>query len=226
MGILESLALALGAAWGSGLSLYATVLVLGGLDLLGLVDLPSGLDMLSSPAVLGFAGLLFLIEFVADKVPGVDTLWDLFHTLIRIPAGALMAMGAMEGAAGGLPAGLDPEVAAIAALLIGGTVSAGTHFAKAGGRAVINTSPEPFSNWLASLVEDVMVVLGVMAAVTAPLLFLVLFGLFLLLLAWLLPRIWRGIRYIFSSLRRPHRAARRRTRPQRGFELTGPSDPG
>ncbi len=223
MGILESLALALGAAWGSGLSLYATVLVLGGLDLLGLVDLPSGLDMLSSPMILGLAALLFLIEFVADKVPGVDTLWDLFHTLIRIPAGALLAMGAIEGTTG-LPTGLDPQVAAIAALLIGGTVSAGTHFAKAGGRAVINTSPEPFSNWLASLVEDVMVVLGVMAAVTTPLLFLVLLGLFLLLLAWLLPRIWRGIRYIFSSLRQPHRAARRRPRPQRGFELTGPGE--
>lgn len=220
MGILESLALALGAAWGSGLSLYATVLVLGGLDLLGLVDLPSGLDMLSSPAVLGVAGLLYFIEFVADKIPGVDTLWDLFHTLIRIPAGAFLAMGAM----GGVPLGIDPQVAAIAALVAGGAVSAGTHFAKAGGRAVINTSPEPFSNWIASLVEDVAVVLGVIAAVTAPLLFVVLLGLFLLLLAWLLPRIWRGIRYILASLFRPHRAARQARRPRDGFTLTGPGD--
>ncbi|HET9700285.1 MAG TPA: DUF4126 domain-containing protein, partial [Burkholderiales bacterium] len=125
-------------------------------------------------------------------VPGVDSLWDAVHTFIRIPAGAVLA----AGAAGDF--GL--AIQALAALS-GGTLAAGSHFTKAGSRALINTSPEPFSNWAASLTEDALVVAGIWASVTHPLVFLAGLALFIALMIWLLPRLWRGVKRLFTSFR-------------------------
>lgn len=193
MDALSAISLALGAAWASGLNLYATVLLLGALGGVGLVDLPPDLEVLSSPPVLVTAGALCAIEFLADKVPGVDTLNDMLHTFIRIPAGALLAMGSVSGVA-------EPWQMA-AALLLGGMVTAGTHAAKTGTRALINTSPEPFSNWAASIAEDVMVLVGLMLAVFQPVLFLLWMAAFGLFLIWLLPKLWRGLKSIWRHLR-------------------------
>ena len=134
---LAAIAVALGAGWASGLNAYAAVLVLGGAQRLGLVALPHDLQVLGSPWVLGVATLLFALNFLADKIPYVDSINDVLQTFVRIPAGVLLAYGAAGG--------LSPEVAIIAGLL-GGTLAAGTHIAKTGSRALINTSPEPFSN--------------------------------------------------------------------------------
>jgi hypothetical protein len=179
---LAALAIALGAGWGSGLNVYATVLVLGGAERLGLVNLPPDLQVLGSPWVLGVAAILFGLNFLADKIPYVDSVNDLLHTFVRVPAGALLAYGAAGG--------LSPELAVIAGLL-GGTLAVGTHVAKTGSRALINTSPEPFSNIAASLAEDVSVVGGLALAITHPITFLCLLALFVALLVWLLPKLLR-----------------------------------
>ncbi|WP_421997663.1 DUF4126 domain-containing protein [Reyranella sp.] len=179
---LATLAVALGAGWASGLNAYAAVLVLGAVQRLGLVDLPSDLHVLASPWVLGVAAVLFALNFLADKVPYVDSINDMLQTVVRVPAGALLAYGAA--------AGLSPEVAIIAGLL-GGTLAAGTHVAKTGTRALINTSPEPFSNVAASLAEDVGVVGGLALAIAHPITFLCLLALFVALLVWLLPKLVR-----------------------------------
>ncbi|MBV8188664.1 MAG: DUF4126 domain-containing protein [Alphaproteobacteria bacterium] len=179
---LAALAVALGAGWGSGLNTYATVLVLGGAERLGLVSLPPDLHVLSSPWVLGVAALLFALNFLADKIPYVDSINDLLHTFVRVPAGALLAYGAAGG--------VSPEVAVIAGLL-GGTLAAGTHVAKTGSRALINTSPEPFSNIAASLAEDASVIGGLALAIAHPVVFLCLLALFVALLVWLLPKLVR-----------------------------------
>lgn len=179
---LAAIAVALGAGWASGLNAYAAVLVLGGAQRLGLVSLPSDLHVLSSPWVLGVAATLFFLNFLADKVPFIDSINDVLQTFVRIPAGALLAYGAA--------AGVSPEVGAIAGLL-GGTLAAGTHVAKAGSRAMINTSPEPFSNVAASLAEDVGVVGGLALAIAHPITFLCLLAVFVCLLVWLLPRLVR-----------------------------------
>jgi hypothetical protein len=179
---LAALAVALGAGWGSGLNTYATVLVLGGAERLGLVNLPPDLHVLSSPWVLGVAAILFALNFLADKIPYIDSINDLLHTFVRVPAGALLAYGAAGG--------VSPEVAVIAGLL-GGTLAAGTHVAKTGSRALINTSPEPFSNIAASLAEDASVVGGLALAIAHPVIFLGLLALFVALLVWLLPKLVR-----------------------------------
>jgi len=144
--------------------------------------------------VIGAAGFMVVMEFLADKVPAIDSAWDAVHTFIRIPAGALLAAGATGDT-------LTPIT--IAAGLLGGTITAGTHFTKAGGRAVINTSPEPFSNWGASFTEDAMVASGIWLAFAHPAVFLVMFVVFLLLLAWIIPKVWRGIRAVFARLNPP-----------------------
>ncbi|MCF3629744.1 DUF4126 domain-containing protein [Thalassospiraceae bacterium LMO-SO8] len=195
---LTALAVALGSAWGSGLNLYATVLVLGGLDAFGVISLPDSMAVLSSTWVLAAAALLYFIEFFADKIPGLDSIWDLIHTFIRIPAGALMAAGAV----GGLDF-MNDELQTVAALLGGGMIAAGTHAAKAGARAVINTSPEPFSNWGMSLFEDVLVFGGLALALFNPVAFLIGLGLFALLVIWLVPKIWRGIARFFGGYKDP-----------------------
>ena len=179
---LAALTIALGAGWASGLNTYATVLVLGGAQQLGLVSLPHDLQVLASPWVMGVAAVLFALNFFADKIPYIDSINDMLHTFVRVPAGALLAYGAA--------AGLSPEVAVIAGLL-GGTLAAGTHVAKTGSRALINTSPEPFTNVAASLVEDVSVVGGLALAIAHPIVFLCLLALFVGLLIWLLPKLVR-----------------------------------
>jgi len=179
---LAALAVALGAGWASGLNTYAAVLVLGGAERLGLVSLPHDLQVLASPWVMGVAAILFALNFFADKIPYVDSINDMLHTFVRVPAGALLAYGAAGG--------LSPEVAVIAGLL-GGTLAAGTHLAKTGSRALINTSPEPFSNIAASLAEDVSVIGGLALAIAHPIVFLCLLALFAGLLIWLLPKLLR-----------------------------------
>src|SRR6185436_9035988 len=158
---------------------------------LGYVDLPRGLEVLQHPWVIGAAGFLLLMEFLVDKVPGIDSVWDAFHTFIRIPAGALLAAGATGDSLSALT---------VAAGLLGGTITAGTHFAKAGGRALINTSPEPVSNWGASFTEDALVLSGIWLALTHPVVFLLLLVLFLLMIAWLIPKVWRGIKLVLAKI--------------------------
>ncbi|MBM3651150.1 MAG: DUF4126 domain-containing protein, partial [Alphaproteobacteria bacterium] len=180
--VLTATAVALGAGWASGLNAYAAVLVLGGAQWLGLVSLPPDLQVLGSPWVMGAAAVLFALNFLADKIPYVDSINDMLQTFVRVPAGALLAYGAA--------AGVSSEVAVIAGLL-GGTLAAGTHVAKTGTRALINTSPEPFSNIAASLVEDVSVIGGLALAIAHPITFLCLLALFVVLLIWLLPKLVR-----------------------------------
>lgn len=191
MGIAETIALSMGAAWGSGINLYAAVFTLGFLHNTDRIALPPDLVVLGDPLVMIAAGLMFCIEFFADKIPGVDTMWDTVHSFIRIPAGAVLAAGAVG------ELGMGAEVAAA---IVGGTLTAGTHATKAGTRAVVNASPEPFSNWALSISEDIAVIAGVWAAVQHPWIFLGLLILFILLMAWLLPKIWRGIKAVFRWL--------------------------
>lgn len=179
---LAALTVALGASWASGLNPYAAVLILGGAEKLGLVTLPPDLQALGSPWVLGVAALLFALNFLADKIPFIDSVNDVLHTAVRVPAGALLAYGAADQ--------LGPEVAIIAGLL-GGTLAAGTHIAKTGSRALINASPEPFSNVAASLATDGLVFGGLMLAVLHPITFLCVLAAFVAILIWLLPKLVR-----------------------------------
>lgn len=146
------LALTLGVAWASGINLYAAVLALGLAGTTGYADLPSGLELVENPFVIAAAAVMYLVEFFADKISGVDTGWDALHTFICLPAGALLAYGMVGGQ--------GPVMEALAGLA-GGGLAASTHAVKAGGRALINTSPEPFSNWAASITEDIGVFGGV-----------------------------------------------------------------
>lgn len=187
-----TLALITGLGWTSGLRLYAVVFCLGLLQRYGGYSLPGELGMLAHPWVIAVSGLLFVTEFFADKIPAVDTLWDALHTFIRIPGGALLAAAAVAGG--------DPGLAWPAALL-GGSAAAGAHFAKAGSRALINTSPEPFSNGIASLTEDTLALAALWLAFKQPLLFLALLALFVLAALWLLPKLWRGLRRVAAALR-------------------------
>lgn len=190
--VLETVAMASLLAWASGIRLYFVVFALGLAGHLGYIELPAALQVLQHPWVIGTAGFLLVVEFLADNVPGIDSAWDTVHTFIRIPAGALLAAGATGDTLSALT---------VAAGLMGGTLAAGTHFAKSGGRALINTSPEPFSNWGASLTEDAMVLTGAWLAFAYPLVFLGLLATFVLLLIWLLPKLWRGIRALLARLR-------------------------
>ena len=206
MEALSLLALGLGAAWASGLNLYAAVLLLGGLQAFGIVTLPPDLAVLSHPAVLLAAGFLYAVEFVADKVPGVDSAWDAIQTFVRVPAGALLAAGAIGSYGEGYEVAL--------ALLAGGTLAAASHAAKAGGRVAINASPEPFSNWAASVAEDLLVLGGLILALFKPALFLTLLGAFLVGVVWLLPKLWRGLRRLFGGRRQAGDARSRLTPPR------------
>lgn len=179
---IAALAVALGAGWASGLNAYAAVLVLGAAQRLGLANLPNDLQVLSSPWVMGVAAILFALNFFADKIPYIDSINDVLQTFVRIPAGALLAYGAAGG--------LSPEIAVIAGLL-GGTLAAGTHVAKTGSRALINTSPEPFSNLTASLGEDAAVIGGLALALAHPIVFLCLLLVFVGVLIWVLPKLIR-----------------------------------
>jgi hypothetical protein len=178
---LHEIALGAGLAWASGIRLYAVLLIAGALAHFGYLELPPALEVLKHPLVIGSAGVMALGEFVADKVPAFDSAWDAVHTFVRIPAGAFLAAAALGQA--------DPVWIAVAAIL-GGVIASGTHATKAGTRALINTSPEPFSNWATSLGEDVLVPVGFLAAIKWPLLFLGALVVFLIAAAWLLPKLF------------------------------------
>ncbi len=191
--IASIIALTMGAAWAAGINLYAAILVLGILGNTGNINLPPDLYILMDPLVLWAAGIMYAVEFFADKIPGVDNGWDALHTFIRIPAGALMAAGAVGE--------LNPAVA-VAAAILGGGIAAGTHAAKAGTRVMINASPEPFSNIATSLTEDLAVIFGLWVALQHPWFFIILMVVFLIFLAWVLPKIWRAIKTVFSRIAR------------------------
>ena len=189
--LLATLALTMRASWASGINLYAALLMFGVLGSTNMLTLPPDLEILTHPLVIAAAGFMYVVEFFADKTPGVDSAWDALHTFVRIPAGAVLAAAAVGE--------LDPSIQ-LAALLVGGGLAASTHAAKAGSRAVINTSPEPVSNWTASVGEDVLVLSGLWAALNHPLVFLALLGVFLLVLAWFLPRLYRVLKTIFGKI--------------------------
>ncbi|MGB0206141.1 MAG: DUF4126 domain-containing protein [Neptuniibacter sp.] len=189
--IVSLVALSMGVGWASGINLYATVLMLGVLQNMGHITLPEELQIVGDPLILMAAGFMYFVEFFADKVPGVDTGWDGLHTFIRIPAGAALAASAVGD--------ISPAVE-VAAALVGGSLAAGSHAAKAGSRVLINTSPEPVTNWTASISEDLMVLAGIWAALNHPVWFLVALVVFIVLLIWLLPKIWRGVKKVFRFI--------------------------
>lgn len=189
--IISIIALTLGVSWASGINLYAAMLMLGLLGAGGYMDLPPGLEILADPLVIATAGFMYAVEFFADKTPGIDTGWDGLHTFIRIPAGAVLAAGAV---------GDIGPAAQLAAAIVGGSMAAGAHFTKAGSRVLINTSPEPFTNWAASLAEDIAVIGGLWLALNHPVVFTSLALLFILLVIWLMPKLWRAIVRAFRQL--------------------------
>jgi len=201
---LAALAATLGIA--SGLRLYAVLFIVGAAGYLGWVNLPSGLATLAHPLVLAASGFMCFVEFFADKIPGVDSLWDVVHTLIRIPAGAALAASVF---------GDSSSAMMLTAAILGGTLAAGSHFTKAGSRAVINTSPEPFSNWTASLTEDVAVGGLLWLGIAHPLAAVIVVLLLIALMLWLLPKAWRAARRIFSRLFGGFDSERARLRDQR-----------
>jgi hypothetical protein len=186
---LPDLAIAAALAWGSGLRAYAVIFALGLAGAAGWLELPEHLRLLQQPLVLGASGLMTAVEFFADKLPWLDSLWDAVHSFIRIPAGAALAAAVFGGS--------DAAVT-LAAAILGGSLAAGVHFAKAGARAAINTSPEPLSNWTASLAEDAMVPLGLWLAYVHPVLFFLLLAVFILGALLLLRLIWRGLQRLFA----------------------------
>lgn len=194
MDTVDIIAMTLGVAWASGINLYAAILVMGFMGSAGYTQLPDSLLVLQDPLVLTAAGVMYCVEFFADKVPGVDTGWDTIHTFIRIPAGAMLAMGAAQG--------LEVNQAAeLAAALLGGSLAATSHLTKATTRMVINTSPEPVSNWTASVAEDLAVIGGLWTALNYPVAFIIFIVLFVALVIWLLPKLWRALKRIFNKVR-------------------------
>ena len=181
---LSTLSLALGSAWTSGINLYATVSVLGLLQKFGGVKLPGGLEALDNWWIIGIAGGLYIVEFAADKIPYVDSVWDVIHTFIRVPAGAVVAYAATSQ--------LDPTVT-ISAALLGGGLALASHGTKAAARVTANLSPEPISNWTLSIVEDIIAFVGTLLAVFAPILVAVILVLFLIGFLWFLPKIIRRL---------------------------------
>ncbi len=188
---LQSIALAAGLGWASGIRLYAVLFIVGLVDKMGWATLPQSMHVLSHPLVMGATGFMLFVEFFADKIPGLDTIWDAVHTFIRIPAGAALAASM---------AGADSTVMTVVAGILGGAMATGSHVAKAGSRALINTSPEPVTNWTASLTEDALVVGGLWAMFAHPAVFLVGLGIFMILAIWLLPKLWRALKSIFSRI--------------------------
>ena len=189
---LADLAIAAGLAWGSGLRLYATLFLVGIAAYLGWVELPAHLNLLQNPMVLAASGFMSFIELFADKFPWVDSLWDAVHTFIRIPAGAALAAAVFGDAGAGIT---------FAAAILGGTVAGGTHLSKAGTRAMLNTSPEPFSNWGASLVEDAALPLGLWLASTHPMVFLACLMLLAVIAIVLVRWIIKGLAALMRKLR-------------------------
>jgi len=190
---LPSVALAGVMSWASGFRLYAALFIAGMLARFHVVVLPAKLAILAHTPVLIATGALLVVEFLVDKIPAVDSVWDSVQTFVRVPLGALLAWGVFADA--------PPETQAVAAIL-GGALAAGTHVAKAGTRAVVNTSPEPFSNWGLSFSEDGLLLLGLWLAFKHPAVFVALLVLFVLLLVWLIPKLWRGLMALRRGFRR------------------------
>ncbi|NWF43823.1 DUF4126 domain-containing protein [Hydrogenophaga sp. D2P1] len=191
------LALAAALGWVSGFRLYAVVFLVGASGALGWMPLPEGLQVLQHPAMLITSGALLFVEFFADKIPGLDSLWDMVNSVIRIPAGAALAAGAL---------GADGSTMALVGALLGGTLAASSQAAKTTTRAAINTSPEPFSNIAMSLVEDGLVVGAVWLATHHPLVFGVLLVIAVVLMwivTWMLFKFLRAVfrraQSLFSS---------------------------
>ena len=192
MEALQTLSLAMGTAWTSGINLYATVAVLGIAGRAEMIQLPAGLHVLMDPLVIAVACIMYVIEFFVDKVPYVDSAWDTLHTFIRIPAGAILAARSL---------GPTNPALELAAILAGGTVALAAHGTKATMRLAINVSPEPFSNWLASVGEDLIVLGGLWLTFNHPLVMLLLIAAFLALAVWLIPKLFRLAKRGFQMLR-------------------------
>ena len=189
----QLIALAGALGWASGIRLYLVMLLTGLAGFMGWMELPQGLHLLANPVVLGASGFMVFVEFFADKIPGLDSLWDVVHTVIRIPAGAALAAGVF---------GADSSAMGLAAALVGGTLAATSHAAKATSRAAINTSPEPFTNIGTSLVEDSVVPAGLWLAVAHPFVFIPLLVLVLVLSVWLIRLCWRFLTQLFARVAR------------------------
>ncbi|MDF0677635.1 MAG: DUF4126 domain-containing protein [Nitrosomonas sp.] len=183
----------MGSSWASGINLYAALLILGLGGATGNIALPNELVVLENPFVIGAAAVMYLIQFFADKIPGVDSIWDAAHTFVRIPAGAMLAAGTV----GDVSPALE-----IAAGILGGGTAAISHATKTGTRLMINTSPEPVTNWTASISEDLMVIAGLWTALHYPILFIILFIGFIGLAIWLLPKLWTLIRGLLMKMAR------------------------
>ena len=189
----QLVALAGALGWASGIRLYLVVLLTGLAGFMGWVNLPQGLHLLANPVVLGASGFMVFIEFFADKIPGLDSLWDVVHSVIRIPAGAALAASVFSADSGAM---------ALVAALLGGTLAATSFTAKATTRAAINTSPEPFTNVGASLLEDGLVPLGLWAAVAHPFIFVPVLVLVLAFSVFLIYICWRFLKLLFSRVAR------------------------
>jgi len=189
----QLIALAAALGWASGIRLYAVLFVVGAVGYAGWFDLPEHLRILSHPMVLAASGFMVLAEFFADKIPGFDTVWDVVHTLIRIPAGAALAAAVF---------GDSPPAWTLAAAILGGTLAAGSHFTKAGARMLINTSPEPFSNWAASFGEDLLSGILIYFALAYPVVALIVVAVLVVLSIWLIPKLWRFMRAIVERIER------------------------
>lgn len=187
----STLSLALGSAWTSGINLYATITILGLLQKFGFAKLPGGLDVLDNWWIIGVAGGLYLIEFFADKIPYVDSVWDVIHTFIRVPAGFIVAYAATYD--------LDPSIY-IPAALIGGGLAFSSHGTKAAARVAANLSPEPLSNWILSLVEDIIAFVGTFLAVFAPAIIAITLVIFIAFFLWFFPKVIRAVRRMFSAV--------------------------
>jgi hypothetical protein len=188
---LQLVALAAALGFASGVRLYAVLFIVGGLGKLGWLPLPGGLAVLAHPYVLVASGFMFTVEFFADKIPGVDSVWDFVHTFVRIPAGAALAASVFGDASG---------ATTLAAAILGGTLAAGSHFTKSGSRMLINASPEPFSNWAASFGEDLGIGVVLWLAWEHPVAALVVLALLVGAMIWLAPKVWRMIRRLLERL--------------------------
>ncbi len=197
---MQLVALAAALGWASGIRLYAVLFIVGLVGYAGWFEIPEHLRVLSHPLVLGASGFMVAAEFFADKIPGFDSVWDVVHTLIRIPAGAALAASVF---------GDSPPAWMLASAILGGTLAAGSHFTKASARLAINTSPEPVSNWLASFGEDLLVGGLLYLALAHPVALLVVLALLIVASLWLLPKLWRFMRALSARVARGFGASAR-----------------
>ncbi|SFI25206.1 DUF4126 domain-containing protein [Nitrosomonas sp. Nm34] len=189
--LMATLALTMGASWASGINLYAVMLVLGLGGATDNISLPAELSVIENPLVIGAAAVMYMVQFFIDKIPGLDSAWDTLHTFVRIPAGAMLAAGTVGD--------VSPAME-IAAGILGGGVAATSHATKTGTRLMLNTSPEPVTNWSASISEDLLVLGGLWTALNHPILFLILLVIFIGLAIWLLPKLWKFIRGVLLRI--------------------------